>query len=410
MNLIFIEGTLIFVFTYILITIKNIFRKNIPRSVSSLLGAALMIIFGIVPFYDVIQSINMGIILLLFGMMSIVGIFGSLGFFDWIAFKLINFSNNSRNFLILLSFITAILSAFFLNDAVVLFFSPIVIKIINEEKLNPSPYILSLIFSANIGSVATEIGNPQNAYIGLMSKIPFFYYFERMFLVSLISLFISIIFLYLYYRKDMNITFHKKEEKIKIKNKLLTVISISAVILMIILMIILNNPDSLFIIPFISSSILLFVYIFSESSDPRKIIRDVDWNIIMFFIGLFIVLQGITIIGIPRNIENIFSDAGLSFKNPYWYTAFVAIISNLVSNVPAVLLIGSFTTGTNYWLDLAMSSTLAGNMTVIGAAANLIVLEIASLNGIEISWKEFLKIGIPLSIVTIIAGTYIIFI
>jgi len=410
MNLIFIEGTLIFVFTYILITIKNIFRKNIPRSVSSLLGAALMIIFGIVPFYDVIQSINMGIILLLFGMMSIVGIFGSLGFFDWIAFKLINFSNNSRNFLILLSLITAILSAFFLNDAVVLFFSPIVIKIINEEKLNPSPYILSLIFSANIGSVATEIGNPQNAYIGLMSKIPFFYYFERMFLVSLISLFISIIFLYLYYRKDMNITFHKKEEKIKIKNKLLTVISISAVILMIILMIILNNPDSLFIIPFISSSILLFVYIFSESSDPRKIIRDVDWNIIMFFIGLFIVLQGITIIGIPRNIENIFSDAGLSFKNPYWYTAFVAIISNLVSNVPAVLLIGSFTTGTNYWLDLAMSSTLAGNMTVIGAAANLIVLEIASLNGIEISWKEFLKIGIPLSIVTIIAGTYIIFI
>ncbi|MGC8585181.1 MAG: SLC13 family permease [Thermoplasmata archaeon] len=410
MNLIFIEGTLIFVFTYILITIKNIFRKNIPRSVSSLLGAGLMIIFGIVPFYDVIQSINIGIILLLFGMMSIVGIFGSLGFFDWIAFKLINFSNNSRNLLILLSLITAILSAFFLNDAVVLFFSPIVIKIINEEKLNPSPYILSLIFSANIGSVATEIGNPQNAYIGLMSKIPFFYYFERMFLVSLISLFISIIFLYLYYRKDMNITFHKKEEEIKIKNKPLTVISISAVILMIILMIILNNPDSLFIIPFVSSSILLFVYIFSESSDPRKIIRDVDWNIIMFFIGLFIVLQGIIIIGIPKNIENIFSDAGLSFKNPYWYTAFVAIISNLVSNVPAVLLIGSFTTGTNYWLDLAMSSTLAGNMTVIGAAANLIVLEIATLNGIEISWKEFLKIGIPLSIVTIIAGTYIIFI
>lgn len=155
---------------------------------------------------------------------------------------------------------------------------------------------------------------------------------------------------------------------------------------------------------------MLFAYTFINDSDPRKIIRDVDWNIIMFFIGLFIILQGITTIGIPNMIENYMYKFGISLKNPYWYTIFVSLISNLVSNVPAVLLIGSFTTGTNYWLALAVSSTLSGNMTVIGAAANLIVLEIASFNNIEISWKEFIKIGLPMSIITIIIGTYIIFI
>ena len=410
MNLILVEGTIIFVFTYFLITIKNIFRKSIPRSVSSLFGAALMVIFGIVPIYELVQSINLGIILLLFGMMTIVGIFGSIGFFEWVANKLINISRNGRNLLILLSVSTAFLSAFFLNDAVVLFFSPIVIKIIKEEKLNPAPFLLSLIFSANIGSLATEIGNPQNAYIGIISKIPFLYYFERLYIVSLISLFISIIFLYIYYRKDLNVEFNLRNGEIKIKNKKMAIFGISIVITMIIFMIILKNPDALFIIPFISASIMLFSYTFINDSDPRRIIRDVDWNIIMFFIGLFIILQGITLIGIPNIIENYMYKSGISLKNPYWYTIFVSLISNLVSNVPAVLLIGSFTTGTNYWLDLAMSSTLSGNMTVIGAAANLIVLEIASFNNIEISWKEFIKIGLPMSIITIIIGTYIIFI
>ncbi len=162
-------------------------------------------------------------------------------------------------------------------------------------------------------------------------------------------------------------------------------------------------------VPFIGASVLLFLTPLITNEDPRRIIKEVDWGIILFFVGLFIVLEGVNVSGILSDIMNMFNNYGLPLSTPLWYVTFVTILSNLVSNVPAVLLLSPITYQTKFWLALALSSTLAGNATIIGAAANIIVLEIANTYGMDINWIRFSRVGIPVTVITIALGTLILF-
>ncbi len=397
---------LIFIVTYTLISLRRIRGTKLTRPTSALLGASLMIIFGIVSLNQAVQAIDLNILLLILGMMIIVGVFELTGFFNWFVYKLLTFSENTLTLFIIVSVSTAFLSALFLNDAIVLFFTPIIIKLSENAKINPEPFLLTVIFSANIGSVATEIGNPQNAYIAIKSGIPFFYYLIKMLPVSIISLLISMAILYLIYKNDLRKKIKtEKVEKGEIVHKNLFYVGIATMILIFISFLFVRN---IAIVPFVGASILLFITPFFENFDPRKIIKSVDWGIILFFIGLFIVLEGVQVSGLLKEIMDIFQVVA-PLTNPFWYVTLVSVLSNLVSNVPAVMLLSPSTSGTNYWLSLAMSSTLAGNATILGAAANIIVLEIASTMGYEINWLRFSKSGLPVSIITILIGTIILF-
>ncbi len=401
--LMLLTGLVIFLITYAFISIRRKRGTRITRPTASLLGASLMIIFGVVSVEQALRSIDLNIIFLLIGMMSMVSIFQFSGFFDWVISSITRISKTSGRMFILLSLATAFLSALFVNDAVVLFFTPIILSITKENSINPEPFLLTEIFSANIGSVATEIGNPQNAYIAIESSIPFFHYFERMLPVSIISLAISMLFIYYFYREDMKKTLKIREQKNEIRNPRLFY---SGVITMTLILTSFFFVKDIAIVPFIGASVLLFVAPFISDIDPRKVIKDVDWGIILFFVGLFIVMQGVMLSGILDEMLLFFNTHGLSLYSPWWYVTFVAIVSNLVSNVPAVLLLSPVTSG-KFWLLLAMSSTLAGNATIIGAAANIIVLEIASVWGVEISWTRFSRVGFPVTLVTIALGTLV---
>ncbi|MFP3255754.1 MAG: SLC13 family permease [Thermoplasmata archaeon] len=396
-------GLSIFLLTYALISIRRKKGYRITRPTAALLGASLMMIFGVITIDEAISAIDLNIIFLLIGMMSIVSIFQFTGFFEWIISRIVKFSKTSGRLFILISISTAFFSALFVNDAVVLFFTPIILAISRDNEINPEPFLLSEIFSANIGSVATEIGNPQNAYIAIKSSIPFFYYFIVMLPVAIISLIISILIIYIFYKDTMNKKLKSYSLEKGIKNKKLFY---SATITLVLILFSFIFERNIAIVPFIGASILLFVSPFISDADPRKIIKEIDWGIILFFVGLFIVLEGVLVSGILSEMINVFNSYGLNLNHPLWYVTFVAVVSNLVSNVPAVMLISPITTG-KFWLLLAMSSTLAGNATIIGAAANIIVLEISSVWGIEISWGRFSKVGIPVTIITILLGTLI---
>jgi len=397
---------IIFVITYTLISLRRIRGSKLTRPTSALFGAALMIIFGVVSLDQAVQAIDVNILLLIMGMMIIVGVFELTGFFNWVVYKLLTFSENTLTLFIIVSLSTAFLSALFLNDAIVLFFTPIIIKLSQSAKINPEPFLLTVIFSANIGSVATEIGNPQNAYIAIKSGIPFFYYLIKLLPVSILSLLFSMLILYLIYKDDLRKKIKvERIEKGEIVHKNLFYIGVLTMILIFISFLFVKN---IAIVPFIGASFLLFITPFFENLDPRKIIRSVDWGIILFFIGLFIVLEGVQVSGLLKEIMGIFEIIA-PLTNPFWYVTLVSVLSNLVSNVPAVMLLSPSTSGTNYWLALAMASTLAGNATILGAAANVIVLEIASTMGYEINWLRFSKAGLPVSVITILLGTLILF-
>ncbi|MEM4100812.1 MAG: SLC13 family permease [Thermoplasmata archaeon] len=396
-------GLIIFLITYVFISIRRKKGTRITRPTASLLGASLMIIFGVVSIDQALQSIDLNIIFLLIGMMSIISIFQFSGFFDWVILNITRISKTSGKLFVFISISTAFFSELFVNDAVALFFTPIILKIAKDNNINPEPFLLTEIFSANIGSVATEIGNPQNAYIAIKSSIPFFYYFEKMLPVSIISLIISMFIIYVFYKNEMKISLKILEKNKAIKNNKLFY---SGIITMTLILTSFFFVKNIAIVPFVGASILLFVSPFISDIDPRKIIKEVDWGIILFFIGLFIVMEGVIVSGILDEMLNFFNSYGMSLSSPFTYVTFVSIISNLVSNVPAVLLISPITHG-KFWLLLAMSSTLAGNATIIGAAANIIVLEIASLWGIEISWLKFSAVGVPVTIITIFLGSLI---
>lgn len=401
-----IIALIIFIITYALISLRRMRGSKITRPTSALLGASLMIIFGIVTIQEAIESIDISIIFLLIGMMIIVSIFQISGFFNWISAKLIKFSKKSSKLFIIISFLTAFLSALFLNDAVVLFFTPIILKISKDTNINPEPFLLTEIFSANIGSVATEIGNPQNAYIAIESHIPFFYYSSYLLPISVVSLLISISIIYMFYRKELNKEIKINSFEERIEHPLLLY---GGTVTMISILISFFFVQDIAFVPFIGAAILLFITPILSNVDPRKIIKDVDWGIILFFVGLFIVLEGVNVSGILSDMIKLFNDYNMPLSSPLWYVTFVTVLSNLVSNVPAVMLLSPITHGTRFWLSLAMSSTLAGNATIIGAAANIIVLEIANVYGIEIDWLRFSRVGIPVTVLTITLGTLILF-
>ncbi|MEM3252543.1 MAG: SLC13 family permease [Thermoplasmata archaeon] len=397
---------IIFLFTYVLISLRRFKLLNFERPATALFGAMLMIIFGIITPAEAFNSIDLNIIFLLLGMMIIVSSIGSTGFFTYISVQIVRHSKTGLQFLIYIMVITAGLSALFLNDAVVLFLTPIIIESTRMIKVNPVPYLLSEIFAANIGSVATLIGNPQNVYIAIHSSLSFGGWLMVLGPVAIISLIVAIIIIYAIYKKDINVPIKSMEEKKELENKSFLLFAMAVIIATLIAFLI---SRQIAIIALVSGSILLFVSPLFKNSSSKMILKNVDWSIIVFFIGLFILLEGVEVSGVLGMIINYFNSINLSMTNMGSLVTITAILSNLVSNVPAVLLIAQFIpySSSHLWLALAMSSTLAGNLTIIGAAANIIVLEIASSMGVDVNWKEFSKAGIPVSIATLLIGVVV---
>jgi Na+/H+ antiporter NhaD/arsenite permease-like protein len=172
----------------------------------------------------------------------------------------------------------------------------------------------------------------------------------------------------------------------------------------------LSGPLWLPLIAITGGAFVLFFLPFVSTATPRAMVGKVDWTIVLFFVGLFVLIAGIQVSGLSQDITSGFTDAfGGQSGGLAWLTGLSAVLSNLISNVPAVLLLGTLVPGTSHpqllWMALASSSTLAGNATILGAACNVIVVQIASREGVEVSMKEFVKAGLPVTLVTLLVST-----
>lgn len=170
------------------------------------------------------------------------------------------------------------------------------------------------------------------------------------------------------------------------------------------------TPDWLPLIALAGGSLVLFFLPFWTTTTPRSLIARVDWSIILFFIGLFVLLEGVRVSGLSGAIQAGFTAAfGGRAGGIVWLTGLSALLSNLISNVPAVLLLAEVVEGaggsTQLWLALAASSTLAGNATILGAAANVIVVQVAAKDGVSVSMKDFVKAGLPVTAATLVLST-----
>ncbi|MEQ8187733.1 MAG: anion transporter [Candidatus Eremiobacterota bacterium] len=389
----------------IIITIIGIAAGHYPklrmnRATISLVGACALIVSGAISLEKAYHAIDWNTIVLILSVMIINVNLSLSGFFRLICSGVVRFARTPAQLLAIIIVISGILSALFLNDTVVIMFTPLVLDITLTLKRNPVPYLIGLVTAANIGSTCTITGNPQNMIIGMASHIPFTSFTYYLFPVSLTGLFIAWLIIMMVYRHECSGDNFQVPSSFKIKiYKPLLYKSLVASGLMLVAFIC-GAPIPLAALA--AASILLI----TRRLKPDRVFREIDWSLLVFFAGLFVVTGAIETAGFSQKIFSVAKP--LSEGGIVSFTFVSAVLSNLVSNVPAVLLFRPFVPyfhdPQKIWLSLAMATTLAGNLTLLGSVANLIVAESARRRNINITFLEYLKAGVPVTILTLIAG------
>jgi Na+/H+ antiporter NhaD/arsenite permease-like protein len=391
-------GYAVFVVSYFVFALGKLPGMKIDRPGMAIIGAVLMVAFRIVPAVEALRFIDFGTLVLLFSMMLVVGYLHLAGFFEWITEQIIT-RLKPHHLLPTVIFITGVLSAFFVNDIICLVMVPFALMATRRMGLKPLPYLLAVATSANIGSVATITGNPQNMLIGSFSGLTYRYFIWRLGPVALIGLLLDWLIIHQMFGSD-----HVPEETEDIKAVTPHVsareLRKPAIVIALVLGGFLAGVP-----PAMMAAIGAALMLITRTRNPRLVYDEVDWGLLVFFVGLFLIVGGAENSGLTRYLFEIADRFNL--QNEGIFAAVTAVLSNLVSNVPAVMLLKSlvpaFHDPHTGWLVLAMSSTLAGNLTITGSVANLIVVERAH-NEVHIGFWDYSRVGIPVTLVTLAVG------
>jgi len=365
-----------------------------------------MVICGVLTLDEAYRAIDFNTILLLLGMMLVIAYLKIANCFKYLSYLLITHAKNSFLLLCFVSFSSGILSALFVNDTICLMFTPLLILALNQTKLNPIPFLIALATSSNIGSVVTLTGNPQNMLIGVFSKIPYVDFTLHLLPIGLLSLVANVFIISLLFRKD--ISFKKMDAIALIKPELdIKLTTKSLVVLFFIFLGFIftgNLPLSA-----ITGGLALIIL---SGTKPQHVMEKVDWTLLLFFSGLFIVVGGISKAGFLTLAHNAVEPylGNTASSQIIHFSIFSVIASNLVSNVPFVLLsaawIDKFIDPKTMWYALAMSSTFAGNLTIMGSVANMIVMELSK-DYVHVGFWDFFKVGFTTTLVSMIIGIFI---
>jgi Na+/H+ antiporter NhaD/arsenite permease-like protein len=397
-----IAALLIFLGTYLVLTVGRLPWFRIDRTGAAIIGASLMIAFRVLTMDEAIRSVNHETLILLFGMMIVVANLRLSGFFAMVSAWAVEHTHHPLALLTAIVLVSGVLSAFFVNDTMCLVLTPLVLDIVTRLRRNPVPYLLAVAMAANIGSAATITGNPQNMMIGAFSQIPYRTFAAAIAPISAFGLILTIVLIAALYRREFIDVSRIDIEKPRVRvNTALLWKSVAAAGVMIILFF-MGLPVAK--VAVVTGAILLI----TRRVKPEKVYREIDWSLLVLFVGLFVVIAGVEKTLLTGDLLTLVKR--LQLDRTGVLTVWSAILSNLVSNVPAVLVFKPFISKLIHpqhaWLTLAMSSSIAGNLTVLGSIANLIVIERAR-HTIKISFLEYLKVGIPLTLLTLWVGVLI---
>lgn len=368
------------------------------RTTIALMGAGLLILLGQIRFADIGKYLDINTLVLLFSMMILNANLRVAGFFRLVGGSLLRLTRSPRRFLIWEILLTGVLSAFFLNDTICLMFTPLILEIMLGIERNPIPYLIALATSANIGSTATLTGNPQNMIIGMASGIPYISFMAALAPIALLSMggiWLVLVRLYPWdFRNEPFPPFPQADLEVD-RPLLIKSLVVTAGLLLAFLA---GVPVAE--AAFLAACILLF----SRRMHPEQVFAEFDWSLLVFFSGLFIVTGSLEANGITAELGKLTNYLGQ--MNALNLSAITSILSNIVSNVPAVLLlrpvIAAVANPEPAWLTLAAASTLAGNLTLLGSVANLIVAEIASRWRVTLSFWEYTKAGIIITTISLV--------
>lgn len=392
-----IAAYVIFISSYVVFALGKFPGLKIDRPAAAIIGAVGMVAFRIVPPHGALREIDFPTIVLLFSMMVVVGGLHLSGFFEWTAEAVLKHLPQ-KWFLPAVIFTTGILSAFLVNDIVCLVMVPFVLNLTRRMQLAPLPFLLAVATASNIGSVATITGNPQNMLIGSYSGISYRYFLVHLGPVALAGLFMDWGILQWLFRREMAQSTAAAGTEFS-GAQLKSIWKPALVMAAVVVGFLAGAP------PALAAALGAAALLISRTTDAHKLYGEVDWGLLVFFIGLFLIVGGAENAGIIGKF--LLAGDYVNLHQPTTFTLATVALSNVVSNVPAVMLLKSFVPAFpnvhNAWLMLAMASTLAGNLTITGSVANIIVVETAK-PVMHIGFRQYFRAGLPITLSTLVLG------
>ncbi len=394
-------GVAIFALTYLLISLRRLSWLGFDRPAGALLGAVLMVMFGVLTPERALGAVDGATILLLFGVMGLGAFLHLDGFFDELETRLVALARTPQRLLGLLVWGSGLLSALITNDAVCVLGAPLVVALIRRHSLPPLPFLLALAISANSGSVATLVGNPQNMLCANLGHLGYREHLVLMLPVAIGGLAISHALLVLLFRREFS------------QARLLAVgqaprpwqprilVSLSVIVGTALACTLGGN------LPWtVTAAFVLLMLLHRRNT--RELWERIDWSLLLFFAGLFVAVEGLSASGAP---EAFFARMPLSRGEDLgsWLSLSGVFLvgSNLVSNVPFIVLVGgqmhTLPDPKLGWELLAMASTFAGNLTLLGSVANIIVAESAREIG-GMGFFQYLRVGLPVALISTLFG------
>jgi Na+/H+ antiporter NhaD/arsenite permease-like protein len=394
-------GILVFALTYFLISSKRFTWLGFDRPAAALFGAVLAVALGALTPKQALGAIDGTTLLLLFGVMG-MGAFLSLdGLFTDLEVILVRRAGTPARLLGLLIWSSGLLAALVTNDAVCVLATPLVVQLIRRHNLPPLPFLLALATAANTGSVATLMGNPQNMLCASLGQLSYARYLGAMGPVALMGLAINHGLLWLLFRRELAEakllpTAAPRPLSVRVTISLLVIVAVAAACL------VGANLAWAALFGFVT---LMLVH----RRDTSQLWARIDWALLLFFVGLFVAVEALIQSGLPQHVFERFPLRAAAQGDTLLLrlSSFFLLGSNLVSNVPFIVLVrdqmATLPDPERAWQLLAMASTFAGNLTLLGSAANVIVAEGARELG-GIGFSQHLRIGLPVALATTVVG------
>ncbi len=397
-----------------------IISERVHRTVVAIVGGVLMVLLGVINQEQAIEGVDFNTLGLLIGMMVIVTIAKDTGVFQYVAVKAAKIAKGEPwRILLMLSTVTAIFSAFLDNVTTVMLIVPVTFVIADNLKLNPMPFLLAEIFMSNIGGTATLIGDPPNILIGSAAGLSFLQFLQNLSPVVIVMIPLTFILFRWFWRKGLHAdpllqaNIQRLNEREALTNKPL-LIKVLVVLGLVLLGFMLHNTLHLEAATIaLAGAGLLWLL---DNQNPERVLKEVEWPTIFFFVGLFVLVRGLEQVGAIEFLAQRLLDAtggelALTAIAIIWGSA---IFSSVVDNIPFVATMIPLIKDVGVisglpleplWWSLALGACLGGNGTLVGASANLVVAGIAEKSGYRIAFRQYLKQGVPVMLLTIVVAT-----
>ncbi|MBZ4661772.1 MAG: Arsenite permease [Thermotoga sp.] len=399
---------IVLIVVFALISVRKFGKVKIQMWQIMLLGALCVVLTGQISISSALKSINLEVMLFLFSMFIIGTALEESGYLHHLSYIIFRRTRNKTELIFSIVFVFGILSAFLMNDTTAIIGTPVVLHLARRNNIKPSILLITLAFSVTVGSVMSPLGNPQNFIIATAGVIknPFLDFFRYLALPTVLNLLVVFFMVRIFYRKHfVNETINHIKDSIEdVELAKISKISIVLLFSLIILKIILAFLKSSLNIELVHITLLSALPILIFSKKRNEIIKKIDWHTLIFFASMFVLMQSVWETGI---FQSIFERLNFDVLSVSAILLVSVIMSQFISNVPMVTLylpiLLEAGAGVKELVTLAAGSTVAGNLFILGAASNVIIIQSAEKRtGDTITFWEFTKIGLPLTVVNIL--------